>query len=750
MKKFYFILFALLTLNFSHAQGPIVNPDIVAIRATNIIGPTEAKQVDGIRAIGLTRGNGLTLSTQGNHTGFVSDGFNQATLQGAIDNDQYIEWSINVNPHHFINISNIRLAATRHNKQAVTKFAVRYKTNTSSTWTTIYNGTHSGANKLPENERFSFNTNISLAPSSLPSTVTFRLYAYDGADHPYAIGTLSDSSSLMTGAGILMNGNVTFDGLVYNNGNWSPIATGPTSATGSFNALIKSGTYTVGSGIENDIVIKNLILSPSTKVVVPADASITVNEDLTILGTTFEGNTASFELQSTSTNYSSLIVNRTVDGKVTYKRHVNSYANNNDFISAPVTGERFDLFHPNNTNIHKLDASTFLFGPLNKTTGTYTAWTETSTATLLPAEGYRVASTDGGTFTFRGTVNTGTISRDIRYGGTYYKKWNAIGNPYPSYIDAYKFLEDNLDNLSSTVAAIYGYDGDSSDGWAVWNLSTLEFEENPYITPGQGFYVAANDGGGRVNFTPDMRLIKNSDDFIPNRPSNTRKGRIELKITNANKTFSTELYFNEHASKSLDRGYDAAIFGGKAPNFAVFTQLVEDNTGEDLAIQSLNYNDLSNDVIIPIGINATKGQQITVSLENMILPEGTEVYLEDNVTNTTTLLNNSNYSLTVSSNLKDTGRFFLRVSNTTTLSTDSSIINSLHIYATSKTVYIKGSLNEKTIASVYDVQGREISTMLLKSGSNTNQINLSQVHAGVYIVKLKNNIEEKTQKVILK
>ena len=84
--------------------------------------------------------------------------------------------------------------------------------------------------------------------------------------------------------------------------------------------------------------------------------------------------------------------------------------------------------------------------------------------------------------------------------------------------------------------------------------------------------------------------------------------------------------------------------------------LVEEDEGEPIALQAVNNTDLA-DVTIPIGVNASQGEQITFSLSVNELPITTEVYLEDTVTSTITFLNSEDYVLTPATALSGTGRF---------------------------------------------------------------------------------------------
>jgi hypothetical protein len=474
-------------------------------------------------------------------------------------------------------------------------------------------------------------------------------------------------------------------------------------------------------------------------------------------------NNGDLTLNSVSDQYSSLIVLGTSTGDVSYKRHVNinTSSGGNDLISAPVTGQTFGVFAAANPNIvsNPGNPSEKLFGPFDKVSESYltydTAIPAEAAITLDPGIGYRAASTDDGTLTFKGTVNTGNINVNILNTGTVYPEWNLIGNPYPSYIKLSDFLiPQNVDQFLSTSAAIYGYNDDTVVGgqWTIWNQAYALDNPNTIITPGQGFLVSSKTGGGSIAFTPNMRTTGSDDDFINGRNSQRNEiAHLSLLLSSNSNFYSTDFYFTDNASRGLDIGYDANVFNNVAPNFAIYSVLIEENVGNDIAIQSIGYNEFNEDVIIPLGVNATQGQQLTISIDNSSLPDNIDVYLEDNLSNTFTLLNDSDYVFTADTNLSGTGRFFLRFESQTLTNTEYDF-DSLYIFTTTspKTVTIKGDILEKTIARIYDVQGRLVLSKILNIGTNNNEIAVDSFSSGVYVIKLESESHGKTQKIVIR
>ncbi len=559
-------------------------------------------------------------------------------------------------------------------------------------------------------------------------------------------GTLNGGSDIIEFDNFKIEG--VYNGYSYAGGSWYPAA--PDGTTGASDAIIADGVAVLNS----DVNLNDMVVNPGAGLEVATGTTLTVN---------------TLALESTSTSYSSLILDGTITGTVTYNRYTNAYTNDatnndNDLISTPLTplnGEFFAAFATTNPNL--LESGTLrAFAPFNNTTGLYENYDVVANAStsLTPGTGYRAATSDGSTLAFIGTAETGDVYKDIIVGDDpTYGEWNLIGNPYPSYIDAEAFLthtvstafsgETNMDLLVN-ASGIYGYDGDTSDGWKV---ITLANDNGQLIAPGQGFFVAADADDTLfhdVEFTPAMRTTGNADDFIQGR-SNTTLSFVKLRASTANHSYNTEFYFDDNASLGLDPGYDAVVWGGTAPStFALYSHLVQNNSGMPIALQALGSADLSN-VTIPLGLNANAGESLTISISEMNTPVAVNVYLEDYQNNTLTLLNDTDFVINPIDNLNGTGRFYLRLSNSV-LSTTDNVFDTVSIYANqaNRTINISGQLTDDTFAKVYDIQGRLVSTTALDANATRQTIDASNLNTGVYIVKLTNNNITKTEKIILK
>ena len=530
-------------------------------------------------------------------------------------------------------------------------------------------------------------------------------------------------------------------------GSWSPSDPNGASTASEF-IVIASGNATIDTNTTCDSVTVN------------AGAGLTIDSSITL--TVSNG----LNLESSSTSYSSLILDGSVTGTINYDRHVNingsGTTGSNDLISPPLTGQAFNTFASANSNILSNGAGTlFLFGPYDKTTGDYLTYADTETATLDAGVGYRAASDDNGTFTFTGTANNGTVTNDITNGGATEFEWNLVGNPYPSYLNVQAFLNHdvdpgagvvtNLQLMNSGTAAIYGYDGSAPNGWTILNLANTT--ASTVIAPGQGFFVSADATNAPLydlEFTPAMRSTGTTDDFIVGREAAGTLIYFKLNASTASDGYDTEVYFNPLATLGFNFGFDAELFNN--PAFVLYTELVEWVSGNptQIALQTINTDDLA-DTTIPLGLRVGQGEQVTFSLTENTLPATTEVFLDDTEENIITPLHTIDYVFTPATAIDGTGRFFIRVFDETLSTTDNSF-NYISISAInkSKEIVVRGQLKEDTTLTLFDIQGRQVLSTQLDSSSIANRVDTSNLSAGVYVVNLNNNEQNKSQKVIIK
>ncbi len=253
-------------------------------------------------------------------------------------------------------------------------------------------------------------------------------------------------------------------------------------------------------------------------------------------------NNGTVTLNSDSNEFSSIIVGGTATGNIIYNRYVNiAGANEWDLIGSPVSGLTINSFitETNNAATIATNSSSYAVGSYDNTLDTWTNATASTAGNLNVGQGYQMATTNGATLAFTGTVATGnqTVAvqnNDAANAGAG-RRWNLVANPFPSYIygnvdaDATdNFLTVNTLKLDDSFEAIYGYDADGT-GYTIYNQTS----NTPlYIAPGQAFFIAAdNTSADTVLFTEAMQTVAGGDDFIAAKTVNTSY-QLGLEIHN--------------------------------------------------------------------------------------------------------------------------------------------------------------------------------------------------------------------------
>jgi len=545
-----------------------------------------------------------------------------------------------------------------------------------------------------------------------------------------------------------------YNGLIYRNSVWTPNP--PSEATATDDALISNGTYTISSPIE----VNNFTVDNGASVIVDPGQTFITNGNL--------ANNGEITLNSTSLLFSSIIPNAvTTNGTVNYSRFVNVVGTTgvnggNDLISLPLmtNTQTFDEFitfgSPANSTILATNGVFYAFAPFNRSTNAYENFTVAGTDALTRGIGYRVATTLGENLSFIGDIVTSDVTGipvSKPAGGS---QWNLIGNPYPSYVSSADFITANSSVMDPTATAIYGYNsgtGASSGSGSLGNFTVINaVTSTANVAPGQGFFIAVDntDGfSGTVDFTASMRTIDGDNDFILTRTSNQENLNVRLKLSNNNNDRLTDFYFHPNGTRGLDPGYDAATFGSTLGGFELYSMLVEDTTGRSMMVQTLGMDDLT-DVRVPLGVNASQGQQISFAIDYSNIPTDIEVILEDTESNTYTRLGASDYVITTSSTLSGTGRFYLNFGSNSLSTPERDLIN-VRIYGVyNKQIHIEGQLEFDTKVLVYDLQGRLVIQRELTTHDTQHTIDASQLHSSIYLVKLDNGNSEHTVKIILK
>ena len=476
---------------------------------------------------------------------------------------------------------------------------------------------------------------------------------------------------------------------------------------------------------------------------VASGGSLTIakNSHITVNGN-YSNNSGTLTLQSDSDEFSSLLISGTTSGNITYNRYVNTVGTGEwDLIGAPVSGMAFSTLIADN-NI-ATNGSFYAVGSYDNATDTWTNATNSTTGNLALGQGYQMATTSGGSLSFTGAIANGdqsvTIVNNNAANSGAGRRWNLIANPFPSYLNANSnadatdnFLTVNTAAIDDAFEAIYGWKADGT-GYAIYNNTSSA----TYIAPGQGFFVAAAGSGEdkTISFTKAMQTVTGTDDFVAAKSATSSELVLGLYIDGV-KEDDTKFYFKEGLTLGLDPGYDAGAFNQTK---GISSRLIEQDNGVIMDINAMPIDAMSN-AIVPLTLNQEAGIALKIQIASSTIPEDINVYLEDTVANTFTLLTNTSFELTTKTSLSGMGRFFIHFT-TSTLSTD--IANSTSLVTAYKgtgntyiTVEGLQQLSQPVEFNLYSVLGVKVVSQKIQNPTQKETLSTVGLKTGAYILKV--------------
>ena len=470
-------------------------------------------------------------------------------------------------------------------------------------------------------------------------------------------------------------------------------------------------------------------------------------------------NNGTFTLNSDSNEFSSLLVSGAASGDIIYNRYVNIEGTGKwDLIGAPVSNMAFSSLITD-ANI-AANGSFYAVGAYDNTTDTWTNVTAATAGNLALGQGYQMATTGGGTLSFAGAIANGdqsvTITNNDAANSGAGRRWNLIANPFASYLngnsnadETNNFLTFNTtaenDVIDDNFEAIYGWKADGT-GYAIYNNASTA----TYIAPGQGFFVAAAGSGGAqtITFTKAMQTVTGVDDFVAARSSASYELVLDM-YSDGVKEDDTKFYFKEGLTLGLDPGYDAGAFN-QSSGFS--SRLLEQDSGIGMGINAMPIDAMSN-VIVPLVVHQQAGISLKIQIANSTIPEDINVYLEDTIENTFTLLTNESFELLAQTTLSGLGRFFLHYT-TSTLSTDTVSSTSLvSAYKGTGNTYISieglQQFSQPANLTLYNVLGMKVLSRKIQNPSQKEMFSTVGMRAGVYILKVQAENIVFTKKIVI-
>lgn len=510
-----------------------------------------------------------------------------------------------------------------------------------------------------------------------------------------------------------------------------------------------SNDWTVDSnwGSGNAPISTSDVLIPSSLTTYPtASGAVTVNS-------------------ATINSGATLIAQSTFAGTVTYNRFLST--TNWYLVAAPVDGQTIVDFYNNESPAMGSgtgNAQNVAIAPYdNSQADANNRWAyytegqvdgedgDDTTDTFTSATGYSVKMQAIGDIAFTGTLNVSdftslSLTDNSGASGT---AFNLMGNPYTSYVAAdntanatNNILSVNTSLLTEETIWIWDQSANAGAGGYTQYNNTSGF----HIAPGQGFFVSANGNSSTFSITEAMQSHQSSDTF---QRTNNNRPEINLVMTDGTNVKDVDIFYIDGMTTGFDNGYDSSIFGGLNTSFAIYTQAVANGEGRNLGIQSLpNDGDFEN-MVIPVGMKASSGDEITISATSLNLPDGINVYLEDKNDNSFTLLDaSSNFVTTLTEDADGIGRFYLHTRNQP-LSTDDFNLDNISIYKSDENnLRIVGIQNGTAQVRLYNILGKQVVNTMFE-GNGVNDVTLPSLRTGVYIIQLETETGKLNKKVII-
>jgi hypothetical protein len=443
--------------------------------------------------------------------------------------------------------------------------------------------------------------------------------------------------------------------------------------------------------------------------------------------------------------------------------------------------------------IPAMTLSSYWIFKFQNSTNSYANWASAGpNGALLPGQGYTLKGNGSGSenqnYTFVGKPNSGNITSTVGAGNL-----NLCGNPYPSAIDADKFIDDNITSTTGTLYIWEHYSTNNSHntiqyqgGYATYTktggtapvapagtsgLGASSKTPKRFMPVGQGFFLTGSATGGTINFNNGQRLFVKEDNVSSYTMFRTTNNTVTStpEMDNTEDTYdegqfmklrvgynSTDNlhrqtligFMNENATSGYDNGYDGISIE------ALTNDMYFINGTNKLNISGEGFFDVN--AVYPIGVkNATSGNVTFVVDGKENFDENQEIYIHDNVTNTYNSIKSQNYEVNLPAGTYD-NRFTLRFTDGTSLGTVDQEANFgigvTHSQSNSM-INIKNPLQEVTVKSValFNLLGQKVTEWTIDNQDQANiQLQVANVSTGTYIVKVITDGGNVTKKILVK
>lgn len=629
----------------------------------------------------------------------------------------------------------------------------------------------------------------SVTLNSLPSTGTWTL-TRSGTSSATTTGTGTSTtiSGLAPGTYTFTVSNGTCVSLASDNVVINPVVTDTWNGTAWSTGLVPTSTQKiVFAGNFNqdiDLVGCSCKVTGSAAVTIRSNRTLTITNEVEVVG----GGILTFENKASLVQVNDAAVNA---GNIIYKRLTNTGVRNTDYTywSTPVSPLNLGGAGGISYNPSSLVGS--IFYSYEVTAGSEDWKGESATNPMIVGKGYSIRGPGPISVspltpleaTFTGKPNNGRYPIT----GIYPFKSYLIGNPYPSALDADKFLADNAGVIDGTLyfwthstkigigvinpgTGVYAYSGDD---YASYNLTGgvgTVADSDPDKTPGnpnkptgkigagQGFFATSNTtiiGTNEIVFNNSMRvgiggITGNNSQFFKTNNTKSKttsaieKNRVWLNLTNTEGAFKQLLVgYITGATNDYDNGYDGETFDGNE-----FMDFYSVNQDKKFVIQGRVLPFDENDEV-SLGYRSVVIGDFSIGIDEVDgMMQSQKVYIEDKLLNVVHDLKASSYDFTTQAGTFN-DRFVLRYVDKTLGTGDFEAADDKVVISV-KNKQIKIDSSDETIDKVliFDLIGKQLYKKI-NVGNNEHVIsNLSSSEQALIVKIVLQNGQTVSKKVI--
>ena len=410
--------------------------------------------------------------------------------------------------------------------------------------------------------------------------------------------------------------------------------------------------------------------------------------------------------------------------------------------SSPVSGQQLQAFSSNT-----LSNRFYTYNSTGTTTATsYVA--ANATTNFTAANGYfiRVANNWSPTVyssfngEFVGIPNNGTYSQNVGTG------FNLVGNPFPSSINAKKFLTDN-----PTVTTLYYWThttpANASGVYTANNYASYTSlggtiaaaggnKPNDFIQAGQGFFVKATASTGNVVFNNTQRkFASESTQFFKTTnqklvDQNQSDNRIWINLNDANGLYNQILIgYTENASNDLD-----ATDGEMADTS--FSSIYSFLNNQKYVIQGRALPFSDNDVV-PLGLKTLTSGNYILTLDSFDgLFDNQDVFVKDNHNGIIHNLKQSPYQFVAVAG-EINSRFEVVYKQTLQNYEFSNANDAVIVYSKNNNIFVRSNNTAIQTIEIYDTLGRLI---YISKNNSSNEISIDKSNLANTILFVKSTL----------